>query len=71
LRVTLTVSNRDIANRSATVMDFNSNAFCASGAHYPNGTFMTFGGNGAITVGGNLGSQPYVCSSVRDTTCPN
>lgn len=40
-------------------MDFNSNAFCASGSHLPNGSFATFGGNGAIGKGGALGSVPY------------
>lgn len=38
-------------------MDFASNAFCASGMHFPNGSFATFGGNGAIGPGGNIGSQ--------------
>jgi hypothetical protein len=37
----------DIASKHATTMDFMSNSFCASGAHFPNGTFMTFGGNSA------------------------
>jgi hypothetical protein len=37
-------------------MDFSSNAFCASGMHFPNGSFATFGGNGAIGPGGNIGS---------------
>jgi hypothetical protein len=37
-------------------MDFASNAFCASGMHLPNGSFATFGGNGAIGPGGNIGS---------------
>jgi hypothetical protein len=27
--------------------------------HLPNGSFTTFGGNGAIGPGGNLGSVPY------------
>ena len=40
-------------------MDIYSNAFCASGMHLPNGSFTTFGGNGAIGPGGNLGSVPY------------
>lgn len=38
-------------------MDIYSNTFCASGMHLPNGSFTTFGGNGAIAPGGNLGSQ--------------
>lgn len=40
-------------------MDFNSNAFCASGMHLPNGSFATFGGNGAIGPGGEIGSTKY------------
>ena len=48
---------RDIATSQATVMDIYSNTFCASGMHLPNGSFTTFGGNGAISPGGNLGSQ--------------
>ncbi|THU92444.1 copper radical oxidase [Dendrothele bispora CBS 962.96] len=49
----------DLASHTATVMDVKTNVFCASGMHLPNGSFVTFGGNGAITVGGNLGSEPY------------
>lgn len=37
-------------------MDVETNPFCAAGMHLPNGSFATFGGNGAITVGGNIGS---------------
>ncbi|EIN04797.1 hypothetical protein PUNSTDRAFT_108074 [Punctularia strigosozonata HHB-11173 SS5] len=49
----------DINTRQATSMDVLTNAFCASGMHLPNGSFATFGGNGAISPGGNLGSDPY------------
>lgn len=45
----------DIASRSATVVEVNSNPFCSSGMHMPNGSFITFGGNGAIGPGGNIG----------------
>ena len=38
-------------------MDVYSNAFCASGMHLPNGSFCTFGGNGAVGPGGVLGSE--------------
>jgi hypothetical protein len=48
----------DIASRSATPMDVLTNTFCASGMHLPNGSFATFGGNGAIAPGGNIGSVP-------------
>jgi hypothetical protein len=46
----------DIATSKATPMDMFTNVFCASGMHLPNGTFATFGGNGAIGPGGNVGS---------------
>ena len=35
-------------------MDVITNPFCASGMHFPNGSFVTFGGNGAIGPGGNI-----------------
>lgn len=38
-------------------MDVRTNTFCASGSHLPNGSYVTFGGNGAIGVGGNIGSE--------------
>ncbi|KAF8066985.1 DUF1929-domain-containing protein [Lyophyllum atratum] len=47
----------DIGTRQAKVMDVRSNTFCASGMHLPNGSYVTFGGNGAIGRGGNIGSQ--------------
>jgi hypothetical protein len=47
----------DIKSHQATAMDIMTNAFCASGMHLPNGSFVTFGGNGAIGPGGNIGSQ--------------
>lgn len=43
--------------RQATVMDVRTNTFCASGMHLPNGSYATFGGNGAIGIGGNIGSE--------------
>lgn len=49
---------RDIATQTATVMDVRTNTFCSSGMHLPNGSFVTFGGNGAIGPGGGIGSQP-------------
>ncbi|KAF9485814.1 copper radical oxidase, partial [Pholiota conissans] len=48
----------DISTRTATTMDVRTNTFCSSGMHLPNGSFVTFGGNGAIGPGGNIGSQP-------------
>jgi len=41
----------------AEVMDVRTNVFCSSGMHLPNGSFITLGGNGAVGVGGNIGSQ--------------
>ncbi|KAJ7275628.1 glyoxal oxidase N-terminus-domain-containing protein [Mycena rebaudengoi] len=46
----------DIDTHETTVMDVATNVFCASGMHLPNGSFVTFGGNGAIGPGGNIGS---------------
>jgi hypothetical protein len=48
--------SRDINTHQATVMDVLTNVFCASGMHLPNGSYVTFGGNGAIGPGGNIGS---------------
>jgi hypothetical protein len=48
---------RDIKQRRALVMDIKTNSFCASGMHLPNGSFATFGGNDAVTVGGKTGTQ--------------
>ncbi|KAJ8592539.1 putative copper radical oxidase [Rhizopogon salebrosus TDB-379] len=46
----------DINSHSATVMAVLTNTFCASGMHLPNGSYATFGGNGAIGPGGSIGS---------------
>ncbi|CAE6409207.1 unnamed protein product [Rhizoctonia solani] len=61
----------DIATRKATAMDMNSNVFCASGMHFPNGSFATFGGNGAIGPGGKVGSVAEWGSGVYDETYKN
>ncbi|KAF8234472.1 DUF1929-domain-containing protein [Tricholoma matsutake] len=47
----------DINTYTSTVMDVRTNTFCASGMHLPNGSYVTFGGNGAIGRGGKIGSQ--------------
>jgi len=47
---------RDIKTRKAIEMDIRTNSFCASGMHLPNGSFVTFGGNGAVTRNGKPGS---------------
>ncbi|KAM5543743.1 hypothetical protein V8D89_002360 [Ganoderma adspersum] len=61
----------DIATRQATTMSVTTNVFCASGMHLPNGTFATFGGNGAVGPGGKIGDttppgNPY--TATFDTT---
>jgi hypothetical protein len=38
-------------------MDIKTNAFCASGFHLPNGSYVTFGGNGAVGPGASMGDQ--------------
>ncbi|KAL6298506.1 DUF1929-domain-containing protein [Sparassis latifolia] len=48
----------NIAERSSTVMQVNTNVFCASGMHLPNGSYATFGGNAAIGPGGSIGNVP-------------
>ncbi|KAF7326427.1 Copper radical oxidase [Mycena sanguinolenta] len=47
----------DLETFEATVMDIATNSFCASGYHLPNGSFATFGGNGAAGPGASEGSQ--------------
>jgi hypothetical protein len=37
-------------------MEVETNTFCASGMHLPNGSYVTFGGNGAVGPGGKIGS---------------
>ncbi|OSD07725.1 copper radical oxidase [Trametes coccinea BRFM310] len=49
----------DIASRKAETMAVSTNVFCASGMHLPNGSFATFGGNGAIGKGGNVSDITY------------
>ncbi|KAF8890000.1 copper radical oxidase [Gymnopilus junonius] len=48
----------DFDSHQSTVMDVRTNTFCSSGMHLPNGSYVTFGGNGAVGRGGALGSQP-------------
>ncbi|RDB29806.1 Aldehyde oxidase GLOX [Hypsizygus marmoreus] len=47
----------DIKTHEAVPMDIKTNVFCASGMHLPNGSYATFGGNGAVGRGGAVGSQ--------------
>jgi hypothetical protein len=47
---------RDLNTHTATTMDVLTNTFCASGMHLPNGSYVTFGGNGAIGPTGAIGS---------------
>lgn len=48
---------RDVKTRKAVVMDIKTNSFCATGMHLPNGSYVTFGGNDAVTLDGKAGSQ--------------
>lgn len=47
------VSAWDLNTNTDTVLDVQSNTFCAGGMHAPNGSYFVFGGNGAVGVGGN------------------
>ncbi|KAI0287184.1 glyoxal oxidase [Russula brevipes] len=46
----------DIAARTATPVDVQTNAFCAAGMHLPNASYAVFGGNTAVGPGGNNSS---------------
>ena len=50
----------DIETRTATTMDIRTNTFCASGMHLPDGSYATFGGNGAA------GPNPNGAASDQD-----
>ena len=57
----------DITSRTATTMGVSTNVFCASGMHLPNGSFATFGGNGAVDLKGGIGDvtppdNPYTAT---------
>ncbi|KAI0056364.1 DUF1929-domain-containing protein [Artomyces pyxidatus] len=59
----------DIASRTATPMDVETNPFCAAGMHLPNGSFATFGGNNAVGPGGDNsapGSTPAYDPTYQD-----
>ncbi|KAH9923857.1 glyoxal oxidase N-terminus-domain-containing protein [Fomitopsis serialis] len=60
----------NIAGRTSQTMDVVTNTFCASGMHLPNGSYATFGGNGAAGPGGNMGDvlAPGGYSATYDTT---
>ena len=45
---------RNINTHQATTMSVLTNTFCASGMHLPNGSYATFGGNAAISIGAHL-----------------
>ncbi|KAJ3576024.1 hypothetical protein NP233_g715 [Leucocoprinus birnbaumii] len=47
----------DFNTHQVEVMDVRTNVFCSSGMHLPNGSYITLGGNGAVGIGGNIGSQ--------------
>jgi hypothetical protein len=48
----------NINTHQATTMNVVTNTFCASGMHLPNGSYATFGGNAAISVGSGPPSSP-------------
>ncbi|KAF7355247.1 Glyoxal oxidase [Mycena sanguinolenta] len=56
----------DLDTYEATVMDVATNTFCSSGHHVPNGSFVTFGGNGAIGPGPSPPSQPNWDATYQD-----
>lgn len=58
-KLSLISLSRDVKTRRAIEMDIRTNSFCASGMHLPNGSFVTFGGNSAVTTNGDQGSQTY------------
>ena len=63
------MSHRDFNTHQTQLMDVYTNTFCASGMHLPNGSYVTFGGNGAVGPGGNIGSvKNSVGSGAYDAT---
>ena len=46
-----------MSSHQTTVMDIRTNSFCSSDMHFPNGSYITLGGNGAVGRGRGLGSQ--------------
>ncbi|KAJ7080520.1 glyoxal oxidase N-terminus-domain-containing protein [Mycena epipterygia] len=60
----------DLNTHQTEVMDIKTNTFCSSGYHLPNGSFVTFGGNGAVAPDDKLGSEPYPgnASAIWDAT---
>ncbi|CAK5275730.1 unnamed protein product [Mycena citricolor] len=47
----------DLHTFQTTTMPVMTNTFCSSGAHLPNGSYATFGGNSAVGPGASAGSQ--------------
>lgn len=60
----------DLNTQETHLMDAYTNVFCASGMHLPNGSFVTFGGNGAVGLRGDIGSvlNPDGYSAAFDET---
>ncbi|KAG8693539.1 hypothetical protein FRC09_010438 [Ceratobasidium sp. 395] len=63
----------DIASSTATLMDIQTNTFCAAGMHFPNGSWATYGGNGAVAPGGAVGNvpEPGGAAGLFDSTYQN
>ncbi|KAF7332790.1 hypothetical protein MKEN_00162800 [Mycena kentingensis (nom. inval.)] len=43
----------DMNTNKVDVMDIQTNTFCSSGMHMPNGSYSVFGGNSAVRIGGD------------------
>ncbi|KAF9218908.1 glyoxal oxidase [Gyrodon lividus] len=56
----------DINTHQAMTMSVLTNTFCASGMHLPNGSYATFGGNGAVSIGYGAPSSPTYDSVYGD-----
>ena len=59
----------DVNTRQSTPMEIFTNTFCSSGYHLPNGSYMTFGGNGAVGPAGNISDvlEPGGYTGLYDT----
>ncbi|KAF7300487.1 hypothetical protein HMN09_00933100 [Mycena chlorophos] len=56
----------DLNTNTVTLMDIQTNTFCSSGSHLPNGTFSVFGGNSAVAIGGGNGNDNGWDSVLQD-----
>ncbi|KAF7332132.1 hypothetical protein MKEN_00094200 [Mycena kentingensis (nom. inval.)] len=56
----------DVATHEVTLQDIQTNTFCSSGMHLPNGSFAVFGGNSAVTIGGGAADGQNWDSILQD-----